>query len=73
MTHNAEQDVVFHSMFILIYLFLKFSILFDMQCSSNLEVSNTVAFSQGDLENLQTGDEGSQSGQALLATAAHSD
>lgn len=44
-----------------------------MRCCSNLEVSDTVAFSQGDLENLQTGDEGSQSGQALLATAAHSD
>lgn len=41
--------------------------------SSNLQVSETVAFSQGDLKNLQIGDEGGQSGQALLATAAHSD
>lgn len=46
---------------------------FAVKCCSNLEVGDTVAFSQGDLENLQTGDEGSQSGQALLAAAAHSD
>lgn len=40
---------------------------------SYLQVGDTVAFSQGDLENLQIGDEGSQSGQTLLAAAAHSD
>lgn len=75
MTHNAAQDVVFRSMlfFFFFVFFFTFPLLFDVQRCSNLEVSDTVAFSQGDLENLQTGDEGSQSGQALLATAAHSD
>ncbi len=46
---------------------------FAMKSCSNLEVGDAVAFSQGDLENLQIGDEGSQSGQTLLAAAAHSD
>lgn len=41
--------------------------------SSNLQVGHTVSFSQGDLEHLQVGDEGSQSGQTLLAAAAHAD
>lgn len=46
---------------------------FSVEQRTNLEVTDTVAFFQGDLENLQTGDEGSQSSQALLAAAAHSD
>lgn len=41
--------------------------------SSNLQVSDTIAFPQGDLEDLQIGDESSQPGQTLLAAAAHSD
>lgn len=40
---------------------------------SNLQVRDAVAFPQGDLEDLQVGDEGSQPGQTLLAAAAHSD
>lgn len=38
-----------------------------------LEVRDAVAFPEGDLEHFQVGDEGSQSGEALLAAAAHAD
>lgn len=47
-------------------------VIFFFFSQSNLEVRDAVAFPQGNLENLQVGDEGSQSGQTLLAAAAHS-
>jgi hypothetical protein len=44
-----------------------------LRAKSDLQVSNGVSFSQLYLEDLQSADVGSQTGQALLTTATHAD